>query len=129
MKGHPEDLGPLFRVTKEPDGTVNIRPNPELVKEPEGEAHARHSDPDTSHDAADSISGNGATRLENIVLHAVREAGASGANAWELQQATGLPNETLTPRLAPLRRKGLIRDSGTKRNGRGTRKQIVWVAE
>jgi hypothetical protein len=40
----------------------------------------------------------------------------------EIAAQSGHPLNCITPRFAPLRRKGLIKDSGTKRD-----KQIVWV--
>ena len=45
-----------------------------------------------------------------------------GGTGKEIAQATGHPLNCITPRFAPLRRKGLIKDSGIKRD-----KQIVWV--
>jgi hypothetical protein len=47
-------------------------------------------------------------------------------NAWEIESTTNIPNQTCTPRLAPLRRKGLIVDSGERRPGSTGKKQIVW---
>lgn len=40
----------------------------------------------------------------------------------EIAALTGHPLNCITPRFAPLRRKGLIRDSGSRRD-----KQIVWM--
>jgi hypothetical protein len=48
-----------------------------------------------------------------------REQGWTGK---ELAAQSGHQLNCITPRFAPLRRKGLIKDSGTKRD-----KQIVWV--
>jgi hypothetical protein len=48
-----------------------------------------------------------------------REQGWTGK---ELAAESGHPLNCITPRFAPLRRKGLIKDSGTKRD-----KQTVWV--
>jgi hypothetical protein len=48
-----------------------------------------------------------------------REQGWTGK---ELAAQSGHPLNCITPRFAPLRRKGLIKDSGIKRD-----KQIVWV--
>jgi len=45
-----------------------------------------------------------------------------GWTGKELAAESGHPLNCITPRFAPLRRKGLIKDSGTKRD-----KQIVWV--
>lgn len=50
---------------------------------------------------------------------AIRVEGMTGK---ELALFTNLPLNSITPRFAPLRRKGLIKDSGERRD-----KQIVWV--
>lgn len=47
---------------------------------------------------------------------------ALGLTGKEIAIETGHPLNCITPRFAPLRRKGLIKDSGIKRD-----KQIVWV--
>jgi hypothetical protein len=91
------------------------------------EAYARGENPETSHDAADSVRGEAAGLLESKVYNHVFWKGDDGATAWEICQITGIPNESLTPRLAPLRRKGLIKDSGKRRPGGSGRNQIVWV--
>lgn len=44
----------------------------------------------------------------------------------EVVERTGLPNESLTPRFKPLRDKGLIYDTGERRENRSGRKAIVW---
>lgn len=93
----------------------------------EFKAHARGSDPQTSHNAANGIQEK-LPRLESLVLKAITSCQSKGMNSYEIELATGLPNETCTPRLAPLRRKGLIFDSGIKRPGKSGRNQIVWVA-
>jgi DNA-binding MarR family transcriptional regulator len=93
-----------------------------------GEAYARVEDPETSHEAADAVRGEHASRLELAVLKALRDHPA-GLTAHELIAITGIPNESLTPRLAPLRRKGLITDSGERRKGpTSNRRCIVWIA-
>lgn len=45
-----------------------------------------------------------------------------GYTGKQIASLTDHPLNCITPRFAPLRRKGLIKDSGTKRD-----KQIVWV--
>ncbi len=87
------------------------------------EAYARGTDPETSHEAAESVR---TTKLETIVLTAIRSCGDRGATAYELEKITKLPNQTLTPRFAPLCRKSKIHDSGEKRVGGSGRRQIVW---
>lgn len=46
-----------------------------------------------------------------------------GATGKQIAAATGLALNTVTPRFAPLQRKGCIKDSGQRRD-----RQIVWVA-
>jgi len=87
------------------------------------EAHARNTDPGTSHAAAASVR---ATDLESRVLEAIRYCEPGGATSSELESLTKLTNQSLTPRFAPMRRKGLIYDSGEKRKGESGRMQIVW---
>jgi hypothetical protein len=81
---------------------------------------ARKSDPQTSHDAAKSID---ASRLEQIVLGAFKRA-QDGLTQDELSDALpNFPLNTLTPRVAPLIRKGFLEVSGRRpgRSGRGQR--------
>lgn len=47
---------------------------------------------------------------------------SSGCTGKEIASYSGHPLNCITPRFAPLRRKGLIKDNGIKRD-----KQIVWV--
>tara|TARA_Y100001963_G_C6477854_1_gene307568 strand:+ start:117 stop:515 length:399 start_codon:yes stop_codon:yes gene_type:complete len=91
-------------------------------------AYARNNDPVTSHEAAEKIQ-EGLPSLEAQVLKSIRASGSKGQNSYEVEIATGIPNQTCTPRLAPLRRKGLIVDSGERRPGGTGRNQIVWKAE
>ena len=86
-------------------------------------ALARKTDPETSVLAAESLN---TTDLESRVLRVLSKIGE--ATASELVVATGLEWNTVSPRLAPLRRKNLIRDSGKRRKGPSGRSQIVWEA-
>jgi hypothetical protein len=91
-------------------------------------AAARNTDPSTSHQAAGALNQEGkAWTLSKLVLEAIRASGARGMTGWELCQQTGIEVQTLTPRLAPLQARGLIKDSGLRRPGRTGRKQIVWT--
>lgn len=64
---------------------------------------------------------------EAIVFEAVRHAGSAGAILDELVEATGLEKVTVSPRLKPLLRKGLVAMAGT-RVGKAHKPQTVWVA-
>lgn len=57
--------------------------------------------------------------LLNCEPHGPQNAGLTGK---EMAVYTGHPLNCITPRFAPLRRKGLIKDSGVRRD-----KQIVWL--
>lgn len=81
---------------------------------------------DTSRDAAESIDVN---RLENMVLTAIRNAGLYGVTQSELlEQFPDYSYSSITARPSSLKRKGLIFDSGSRRQGKSSRSQAVLVA-
>jgi DNA-binding IclR family transcriptional regulator len=87
------------------------------------EAYSRVSDPKTSDEAAaDAL--YGAQRVSEIVLE-VLEAHPAGLTMCELAGVTGLPVQAVTPRFAPLRRRGLIQAAGKRRNVSGVM-ATVW---
>ena len=92
------------------------------------EAYARRTDPDTSHKAARHVQGH-LPSLEQEVLRSINSSGEAGQTIAEVERKTGIPIQTCSPRLAPLRRKGFIYDSGERRAGNTSRKQIVWKAK
>ena len=92
------------------------------------EAYARNTDPETSHLAARSISGKCVTKIEAEVLGVILSSGSNGATVWEIESMTGIRNGSVSPRTAPLCRKGLIVNSGKRRKGDSTRLQTVWIA-
>jgi predicted transcriptional regulator len=83
---------------------------------------ARRTDPETSHEAARSIN---ITRLEKVVLDAFISHGEMTTH--ELAQVTSLELVTVSPRVRPLVRKGLIRDSGRRKIGESGRPSIIWT--
>jgi DNA-binding Lrp family transcriptional regulator len=83
---------------------------------------ARNTDPDTSHEAAKLNT----STLESRVLEAINANGPMTTE--EIAQATGIDLQSITPRIAPLRRRGYIFDSGLRRNGASGRSRIVWAA-
>jgi DNA-binding transcriptional ArsR family regulator len=87
-------------------------------------APARRTDPETSHEAADSVE---LPDLEALVLAELR-ALPDGATSHELAASLELPLVTVSPRLRPLANRGLVIDSGFKRVGTSGRRQIVWRA-
>ena len=84
-------------------------------------AHARRTDPITSHQAARRVE-PGLDRLEALVLTWLREADL-GATTKELSAILNLDRVTVSPRLKPLPRKGFIVASPERRDG-----GIVWKA-
>ena len=72
-----------------------------------------------ANDPATSKGKRKVNKYEQAVLSALYHESMTGK---EIADASGHPLNCITPRFAPLRRKGLIKDSGGKRN-----KQIVWV--
>lgn len=87
-------------------------------------AYARSSDPQTSHEAAESVR---PTELESTVLEALRTFPA-GATSYQIAAALGLSLVTVSPRLRPLVCKGLVVDSGHRARGPSGRSQTVWQA-
>lgn len=90
----------------------------------ETEAYARRSDPDTSHEAAESVK---LSQLEAVVLEALKQF-QNGATASELCAHLEMEWQSVSPRLAPLCRKGYAFDTTERRPGPSGRKQIVWKA-
>jgi len=94
-----------------------------------GQPVARHTDPATAHDAANVAKSNAAhNRLKVLLAH--YEAGERGLTGDELEQATGLPYETLGPRRPALEADGLIVATGTRRpNRRGNMQAVYRITE
>jgi len=88
----------------------------------------RNEDPSTSHAAAESLDAN---RMEQIVLEAIQEFGATGCISDEV--LSRLPHygySTVTARYKQLKEKGLVKVDDRKRKGRSGRGQLVmWATE
>lgn len=107
----------------------NRRPDDEDPLFKYGEAYARSQDPETAHDAADAMEGTLAARREKQVHDGLR-AHPAGLTCHELVRVTGIPYESITPRIAPLRRKAMVEDTGLRRlkpDGSG-KPSTVWRA-
>lgn len=87
------------------------------------DAYSRGGDPYTSHAAAGSVH---AAALERLVLTSLRTAGP--ATSFQLADRLQLSLVTVSPRMKPLVRKGLVRDSGGRHKGESGRRRIVWEA-
>lgn len=70
------------------------------------EAYARNSDPETSHDAAQQAKAN-VSRMEWAAARAC-STNPNGMTAEQIVALTGIDWNALTPRLAPLHRKGVL---------------------
>ncbi|NBV72266.1 MAG: hypothetical protein EBR60_09560 [Burkholderiaceae bacterium] len=82
----------------------------------------RITDPDTSHEAAYNFD---PTEMEGLVLQAIANF-PNGCIADDLERALPFARwNTITPRLAPLIRKGLIVDTGERRKAKSGRGQRV----
>lgn len=77
---------------------------------------ARSNDPSTSKGK------KRVNKYEACVLEIVGRNPTLGVTGKDIALSSGFPLNCITPRFAPLRRKGLIKDSGVRRD-----KQIVWV--
>jgi len=86
---------------------------------------ARSTDPDTSHESAASVDAN---RLEMIVLEEFKGA-KKGLTAEELSsRLPGLPLNSITPRIAPLVRKGYLIPTGRRKVSSGRSQRVLeWV--
>lgn len=89
---------------------------------PSTEAKFRATNPKTSENAAASVR---ISDLEETVLQAIRCI-PGGATSLELADALCMSPWSVSPRLKPLVRKGLVRDSGQTRKGVSGRASIVW---
>ena len=87
--------------------------------------NARNTDPDTSHEAAESID---TTALERIVYDTIKQFpnGCIGDDVVRMLPQFGI--QTISPRYAPLLRKGWIIDTGERRPARSGRSQRVMKA-
>jgi hypothetical protein len=86
----------------------------------------RKTDPSTSRAASDSLC---TAHLEGLVYDWLMAQGLDGGTSEEIGASLGLPRVTVSPRLAPLQRKGLVCATARRRLGTSGRSQIVWVAE
>lgn len=96
------------------------------MNESDSKALARGSDPDSAHAAAESVNGR-LPNMEARVLVALGKRGSAGATTRELAVDLCLDLVTVSPRLRPLTKKNLVRDSGQRRVGKSGRASVVWI--
>lgn len=87
------------------------------------EAFARSDDPGTSRDAAISFN---VSRLQRLVFEIIAAAGFFGATSCEIAAALGLVRDSVSPRIKPLRQKGLVFTTGETRTNPSGRRGLVW---
>jgi hypothetical protein len=90
-------------------------------------ARARKSDPFTSHEAAEKITPRLGT-IDDAIYKALLEVGESGATSDEIVEMTGIKYRSVTPRLKPMMRKGLVVGGSETRVGESGHKNLVWKA-
>lgn len=86
-----------------------------------------HRGVDTSVAAANDLSPK-LGRLQRMVLAAIREAGFIGLTADEVADRLSMSRWSVQPRTSELKLRGLIRDSGARRQNSTGKMAIVWVA-
>lgn len=86
----------------------------------------RRDAPETSHIAAKRIARH-AAKQRTEVLSVIVKAGAFGATDAEIEHATGIRAQSVSPRRGELRTLGFIVDSGKRRLTRSGRPAMVWV--
>ena len=82
---------------------------------------------ETSIAAADAIAPK-LGRLQRMAEGAIRNAGEIGLTTDELEDLLGFQRWSLRPRTSELKRKGLICDSGRRRQNSTGKLAIVWIA-
>ena len=86
----------------------------------------RRNDPDTSHEAAESVD---STKLEKMVYETIRSHGSNGCISDRVRMLhPAYPYSSITARYRALLDKGMIIDSGVRMPGRSGRNQRVMVA-
>ena len=93
-------------------------------------AHARHTDPSTSHEAAASLSSDALRKSQYAVLSVLRECGPLDDQRLLTEYAWSelLPQSDsgLRTRRKELVSQGLVEDSGVKASSLSGRRMIVW---
>lgn len=98
---------------------LSLKEFPEVGQEWSSILWSRYTPTARSNDPATSKGKRKVNKYEQAVLSCLASGPKTGK---EMVAICGFPLNSITPRFAPLRRKGLIKDSGLRRD-----KQIVWV--
>ena len=92
-----------------------------------GDRHARRSDPVSSHAAGVAITDK-TEGLYAEILAWLRPRWQLGGTTLEISEATGLDRVTVSPRMRPMEKLGLVRRSTEKRAGPSGVASVVWIA-
>lgn len=103
----------------------SVQPNPTSL--PLRPLANRNAPAGTSKVAAHRIAGHAAKQRADV-LGVIVKAGALGATDAEIEIATGIRAQSVSPRRGELRALGLIVDSGKRRRTPRGRPAAVWVA-
>jgi hypothetical protein len=96
-------------------------------QKPIEKAHARRSDPDTSHASAAAFTEDRLTQIQRDVLDFFRSHGRATDEDIEDALSSKHPAfSTLRKRRTDLVQRGFLRDTGERRLNRNNRKMIVW---
>lgn len=87
------------------------------------EAWARRRDPRTSHEAAESIR---LTHMERKVCECYKASYPLALTSGEVANRLGWERDSVSPRIRPLVRKGLLEDSGRRKVAPSGRRRIAW---
>ena len=87
-----------------------------------------HRNVDTSVAAAEALAPK-LGRLQRMAETTIRDAGLGGLTADELAARLGMDRWSIQPRTTELKRKGIIRDSGQRRQNATGKQAIVWIAK
>lgn len=90
-------------------------------------ARARRCDPFTSHLSAGKITPRLGT-IDDSIYKALLAVGESGATSDEIVEMTGIKYRSVTPRLKPMMRKGLVTGGNETRVGESGHKNLIWKA-
>ena len=112
------DCQPKPQVEKHPAAHLSAEPPNPM---PGSGAYARRGDPNTSKDAAATVN---SAALEVLVVDALRSN--PDASIQDVVEITGERYRSISPRFAPLRRKGVIYTSGKKKAVQTGRTVQTW---
>lgn len=93
----------------------------------EGKGLARHTDPQTSHEAAKTVK---VGKLYISILWVLKDHMHDlppGLTPNQVAETTGLPTNSVSPRFRPMHQKGLIERTGELRKNLSNTRGAVWI--